>query len=82
MLCQACVTREEIEVAIWKTNTPIPPEICSKVEQLQHYGFYRVLNSGQLEFISYCNKESKNFFGMHKTDFENLINKATVPDEN
>lgn len=78
---QGCLSRREIQAAIWLNNTPIPKEICEQVEDLKLYGFYRRLDSGKLEFMSFCNKEARNFIGMHKDDFERLLN-STIPEEN
>jgi len=74
---QGCVNKREINAAIWLNNSPIPQEICEREPLLKEYGFFRRLNTGGFEFISFCNPEAKNWLGMHKTDFYRMMNKAS-----
>jgi hypothetical protein len=70
-------TRKEVNAAIWLTNG-LPPDLCASVPELNDYGFYRKLNSGDFEFLSFCSPEALNFLGMHKTDFNRLMD-GTLP---
>lgn len=72
----SCVTKPEIMAAVWLNNTPIPPEICTSVPALQQYGFYRRLNDGKLEFISFCNPQAVNWLGVHQDDFNRMMDKT------
>jgi hypothetical protein len=73
------VSRKEIRAAIWLNNGPIPKEICEREPEVAWYGFYRRLNNGKLEFVSFCNPDSKEWLAMHKDDFAELINRGTAP---
>jgi hypothetical protein len=81
ILSQACVSRKQINAAIWKVNTPIPSELCARESSLKDYGFYRKLNDGRLEFVSFCKEESRHFLSITEKDFENIMNEVALPDE-
>lgn len=79
ILClTSCVTRQEIRAYFWLHNG-IPDEICRREPSLFNYGFYRKLNSGQFEFMSFCKPESRQFLGLHERDLEEILNK-TLPE--
>lgn len=49
-----CPSRKEVDAELW-LNTGLPPEVCAQhPEILQHFGIYRVLDSGKKELVSYC----------------------------
>lgn len=79
MIC-SCVTREEIDAAIWKNNfndeKGSMKELCLTYPEIKDYGFYRKLNDGSLEFVSICNPIARQFLSMHNDDFVRLMNKA------
>lgn len=90
MSLQGCVTRGEIQAAIWMNNG-LDPKLCgpskaeSKYPELWDYGFYRRLDEinpktgkPKIEFMPFCNPETRNYFGMHRNDFNRLMN-ATLP---
>lgn len=76
----SCIRRAEIEATLWLNNSPIPDELCSRDPELQKYGFYRRLNSGQLEFISLCSPKAREWISIHKDDLERILNR-TIPEE-
>lgn len=79
-LTASCVTREEIEVAIWMNNFNAQElkEICEREPVMNQVGFYRKLNDGRLELVSVCKKEAHEFLEMTKTDFNTILDK-TLP---
>lgn len=79
LLC-SCITREEIEVAIWKNNfndaKGSMKELCETYPEIKDYGFYRKLNDGTLEFISVCNPHAREMLSIHNADFVRLMDRA------
>ena len=70
--------RSEINATVWLNNSPLPADLCGPKEAkapLWDYGFYRRLNSGGLEFISFCDASSNLWIGIHKDDFNRLLDK-------
>jgi hypothetical protein len=78
-LCQGCISRSEIRAAIWLHNG-LPADVCEREPVLKDHGFYRRLDGGKFEFISFCDPESKHWLSMYDRDFENLLDK-TLPKE-
>lgn len=74
-----CISRGKIEAQIWLNNTPIPKELCDKTPELKDYGFFRRLNSGQLEFVSFCSPLAVQWLAMFKDDFNRLMDEAGLP---
>ena len=81
MSCKTAI-REEIDATIWLNNSPLPATICEREPELKNYGFYRRLNSGQLEFMSFCRpctegvKDCAKFWlGIRDDDFNRLMDK-------
>lgn len=68
-------SREEIEITLWRNNLPLPVEYCVAGSPLLDYGYYRRLNSGKLEFISFCNPAILEFLSIQKNDLQNLLDK-------
>jgi hypothetical protein len=54
--------------------------VCEREPVLKDHGFYRRLDGGKFEFISFCDPESKHWLSMYDRDFENLLDK-TLPKE-
>lgn len=75
--CKA--TRAKIDAAIWLNNAPIPPEVCASEPALYQYGFYRRLNNGKFEFISFCSPEANKWLAMYDQDFNKLMDEAGLP---
>lgn len=73
-------TRAEIDAVIWLNNSPIPADVCAREPSLNDYGFYRRLNDGTFEFISFCHPDAHLWVAMHKDDFIKLLDKY-VPNE-
>jgi len=51
----SCVTRGQVRAEVWM-QSGIPIELCHAQPDLRLYGIYRKLDSGQYEFISYCDE--------------------------
>lgn len=85
LLFCGCITRGQINAAIWKNNG-LDPELCgpskaeSKNPQLWDYGFYRRLNNGKFEFLPFCSLTSNEFFAIQKDDLEKILNR-TLPEK-
>ena len=67
--------RAEVNARIWLNNAPIPIEICLREPELERYGFYRKLNDGSFEFISFCSTEASHWVAMFEDDFKDLMDK-------
>lgn len=76
LLLSSCMTREKIEATVWLTNAPLPLEYCQQIPELKLYGFYRKLNNGKIEFVSFCKKESRDFVTMPRSEFDELLDQA------
>ncbi len=72
------IAREKIDAAIWLNNGS-PTEICAREQDLLNHGFYRKLNSGKFEFISFCDPKSLDWISMHEKDFNKLMDQAGLP---
>ncbi len=68
-----CLSRKEIQASIWLNNAPIPVELCEEKPELKQYGFYRRLNDGKLEFISFCDPSAHKWLAMYETDFNRIL---------
>lgn len=75
----SCITRGKIDAAIWLNNGPLPEEICLREPALKDYGFYRRLNDGKLEFLSFCDPKAREWLAMHQEDFNKLMDEAGIP---
>jgi hypothetical protein len=77
-IASGCVTREEIEVAIWMNNFHAKElkSICDREPIMHKIGFKRKLDGGGFEVVSVCAKESSEFLSMHKSDYNELLDKA------
>ena len=70
-----CITRGKIEAAIW-LNNGMPEGACDREPTLKQHGFYRRLNSGKLEFKSFCDPKASQWLSMHEDDFNKLLDEA------
>ena len=52
----------------------IPQELCT--EELWELGIYRRLSNGDVELLSYCSKEVKNYLAVHGHEIE-LVEEAS-----
>lgn len=77
LVLTSCLTREEIDAALWNSDR-IPVEYCEKYPEIKEYGFYRKLNDGNEEFVSFCSDNAKTYFAMYNKDFEKLVTKAQL----
>lgn len=69
----SCVTKKQIQAAIWLNNGPLPPQICESNVELKQYGFYRKLDDGRLEFIPYCSEISSRMISMTEEDMNKFL---------
>lgn len=78
-----CISRKEIIASLF-LNNGMSPEMCGKDKAsspnpvLWDYGFYRRLNAGGFEFISFCDSRSMEWVAVNKRDLENILN-ANLP---
>lgn len=76
----SCVTRGEVR-AYFYLNNGLPADLCEREPRLRDYGFYRRLNDGRFEFVSFCSPDAKRYLGILDDDLERLLDK-TLPKEN
>lgn len=69
------ISRSEIEAAVWLNNAPLPQDVCRG--PAKDYGFYRRLNDGRLEFVSFCRPEAKNWIAIHKDDLQKILDRLS-----
>jgi hypothetical protein len=69
------VTRQEVEATLWLNNSPIPAEVCRKEPDLWKYGFYRRLDSGKFEFVSFCKLEARKWIAIYEDDMNRLLDR-------
>jgi len=48
-------------------------ELCKELPELNQYGFYRKLNNGKLEFITFCKPEARKYISIHGDKFNQLL---------
>jgi hypothetical protein len=72
-----CVSREEINAKLW-LSSGIQEDICEKYPEIKRYGFYRKLNDGRYEIMSYCAKSAKKQISMLENDLNAILDK-TLP---
>lgn len=80
-----CVSRGEIKAAIWLNNGSDPAQCglsraTSPNPVLWDHGFYRRLDAGGFEFISFCDPRSSEWFAIYRSDLEEILNE-TLPRE-
>jgi hypothetical protein len=88
LLCAfaGCLTKKELDLYIYFNNSPLPEQFCevladgSKVGLGWGYGFYRRLNDGKLQFISFCHPDAKNWIAMHKDDYKKITDSLVSSD--
>lgn len=69
----SCVTKKEIQAAIWLNNGPLPESICESIPEIKLYGFYRKLDNGKYEFLSYCSQISPEMISMTADDMNKFL---------
>jgi hypothetical protein len=79
LLCQGCISRQRLKTYLWLNNTPLPKDICEREPELKEYGFYRKLNDGTFEFVTFCGDKAKDFFAIYKKDLETILNGEDKP---
>lgn len=78
LILTACVTREEIEVSIFRNNFNAEElkVLCERDPDLRRFGFYRKIKDGTLEFLSICKPNASGMLSIYETDFNRLMDKA------
>lgn len=62
---------------VW-LNNGMPQGVCEREPSLRDYGFYRRLNDGGYDFISFCDDRAKDWLAVHKDDFNRMMD-ALLP---
>jgi len=75
---QGCVTRKEVNAAAWLNNTHAMGEVCTRVPELKDYGFYRRLDDGKIQFLSFCNENARRMTAFKDEDLKNILD-ALLP---
>lgn len=71
--CQKLPTRAEVDATLWLNNGPIPIEICQREPALKDRGFYRRLNNGKLEFISWCSPKAREMTAVPTKELQAIL---------
>lgn len=74
--CLSISTKKKIRSSVWLNNSPLPAQICTT--EAKDYGFYRRLNQGGFEFVSFCNPVAPEWIAIHYRDLEEILNE-TLP---
>ena len=79
-LIQGCktLTRAEIDAITFHNNGPLPEHLCNTYPELWDYGFYRTIDSGGFEFLSWCNGNVTDYLTFKESDVNELIDE-TLP---
>jgi hypothetical protein len=62
----------------WLNNSDALADLCHRVPELNDYGFYRRLNDGRFEFVSFCNPLAAHFIGIRDEDLKKILD-ALLP---
>ncbi len=76
-------TRKEVNAKIWLNNSggPAYAKLCLDKPELKDHGFYRKLNNGKLEFVSFCSPTAAKFLAVTEKDFNEMMDKY-IPEPN
>jgi len=80
LAASGCVTRKEVDAASWLNNGPIPAEICDREPVLKDYGFFRRLDDGTFQFLSFCNESSPRMIAFKDEDLKKILD-ALLPEK-
>ncbi len=70
-----CISREQVEMSLF-LNNGMDADLCAEpASPVWNHGFYRKLNDGTLEFISFCDPRAKDWVAIHKDDLKKLLDK-------
>lgn len=78
LVVSGCISRSEIQATVWLNNAPIPPALCDQSPELKNYGFYRRLNTGKIEFVSFCSPLANRWISAFDDDFNRILD-DTIP---
>ena len=73
------ITRKQVDAAIWLNNAPIPADICEREPQLKQYGFYRKLDNGKIEFLSFCKPSAGQWVAVYGPQFYKFLDALLPP---
>lgn len=73
-------SRARINATIWLSNIPLPKEVCDRSPELRDRGFYRRLDNGKFEFVSFCSPVAKEWVSIPKKDFLKLLDEYVPKD--
>lgn len=71
------ITKEEIDITLWMNNGPVEAAACTTGDTAQR-GFYRKLDNGKYDFVSWCKPEANQFMAIQKDDLARLLQKAGI----
>jgi hypothetical protein len=78
MLFQGCGTtlikKTDLGVAAWINNTDAMQDLCKKIPELKEFGFYRRIDLENLQFLSFCDKNSSRMIAFKDEDVEKILN--------
>lgn len=70
------MSRQQVEATAW-LNNGFSPLICGANADANPeawlYGFYRRLDSGKLEFVPFCDQQSKRWISIRDDDFKKIL---------
>lgn len=78
--CKGVPKRSEIDALVWLNNSRAMHPVCSENLELTDIGFYRALDDGSFEFVSFCDENASDYLSIYKDDFEELLKKYQVQD--
>lgn len=58
---------------MWLNNGPLPAAICEREPELRRYGFYRRLDAGSFEFVSFCRTDAGAWVSVYGPDFYKIL---------
>lgn len=76
------ITREQIDAIVWASNAEYwqtQTDVCDRIPELRQMGIGRPLESGQTEFISWCNPLITEFLHVKDEDVTAILN-GTLPE--
>jgi hypothetical protein len=71
--CRQKPTRSEIDSVFWLNNSNALLDACAESIDLRDVGFYRRLESGDFELVSFCNENAQDFLSIYKDDLEKIL---------
>lgn len=76
----SCLTRKQVNAAAWLNNTDALLDLCIKVPELKDYGFYRRLDDGKIQFLSFCDPNAVRMIAFKDEDLNKILD-ALLPEK-